>query len=106
MRQDLIYPYKIQVVQMLTAANKQWRHEFYWDFLQFVEHYSTTLDCLWFSDEAHFHLSECANKQNMSIWTSENPQRIMEISLHPAKCTMSCGISKQGLTGPIVMEGP
>jgi hypothetical protein len=29
---DLTYPYKIQVVQMFSAANKQWRCEFCLDF--------------------------------------------------------------------------
>jgi hypothetical protein len=29
----------------------------------------------------------------------------MEMSIHPAKCTMWCAISKQGLIGPIFVEG-
>jgi hypothetical protein len=29
----------------------------------------------------------------------------MEISLHPAKCTMWCAVSSQGLIGPIFVEG-
>jgi hypothetical protein len=29
----------------------------------------------------------------------------MEMSLHPAKCTMQCAISKQGLIGPIFVDG-
>jgi hypothetical protein len=60
----MLYSYKIQVVQMLTAANKQQRHDFCQDFLQFVQQYPTTLDCLRFCDEAHFHLDGFANKQN------------------------------------------
>jgi len=65
MRWDLTsYPYKIQVVQMLTAANKQQMREFCQDFLQFVQQYPTPLDWLWFSDEVHFHLDLILNKQN------------------------------------------
>jgi hypothetical protein len=67
--------------------------------------YSATLDCLQFSDEAHFHLDGFMNKQNMRFWASENPYRFMEISLHPAKCTVWCVISKQGLIGLIFVEG-
>jgi hypothetical protein len=100
----MLYPYKIQAVQMLTAASKQQRHEFYWGFLHFVQQYLTTLEWLWFSDEDHFHLG-FMNKQNTRFWASENPNRAMETSLHPAKCTMWCAISKQGLIGPICVEG-
>jgi len=101
----MLYPYKIQVVQMFTAANRQQRCEFCRDFLQFMLQYSATLDCLQFSDEAHFHLDGFMNKQNMRFWASENPYRFMEISLHPAKCTVWCVISKQGLIGLIFVEG-
>jgi len=37
---------------MRTAAYKQRRREFCRDFLQFVQLYPATLDCLRFSDEA------------------------------------------------------
>jgi hypothetical protein len=65
MKQDLtLYPYKIKVVLLFTAANI-WRHEFYQDLLQFMQLYSATLDCMWFNDKAHFHLSGFMNKQNI-----------------------------------------
>jgi hypothetical protein len=51
----MLYPFKMKVAQMLTAANKQWRCKFCWDFLQFVQQHPATLGCLWFSDEAYFH---------------------------------------------------
>jgi hypothetical protein len=70
---------------MLTAANKQEKHEFYWDFLQFVQQYPATLDCLWFSDKAHFHFDWFMNKQNTSFWTSEKPHKVMKTLLHPVK---------------------
>jgi hypothetical protein len=57
MQQDLtLYLYKNHV-QMVTASNMQQRCEFCQDFLQFKQQYPATLDGLWFSDEAHFHLS-------------------------------------------------
>jgi hypothetical protein len=43
--------------------------------------------------------------KNMRFWASENPHRVVEMSLHPAKCTVWCAISKQGLTGLIFVEG-
>jgi len=96
MRQDLmLYPYKILVAQLLTAANKQLRCKFCWNFLQFVQQYATTLDCLWFSNEAHFHLDEFMNKHNMKFLAFKNPHRVVDTSFHLAKCTMQCAISKQ-----------
>jgi hypothetical protein len=71
--------------------------------LQFAQQCPTTLDCLWFRDEAHLHLDGFVNKQNMKFWASENA--VVETSLHPAKCTVWCAISKQGETGPIFVEG-
>jgi hypothetical protein len=84
---------------MLTAAIKQQKHEFCQDLLQFAWQYLATSDCLWFSDEAHFHLKGVMTKQNMRFCASEKPDRVVKMSLHPAKCTMWCAISKQRLTG-------
>jgi len=57
MRRDLtLYPYKIEVAQMFTAANNQRRHEVCRDFLHFVQHYHATVDCPWFSNEAHVNI--------------------------------------------------
>jgi len=39
------------------------------------------------------------------FWASENSLRVIEMSLHPAKCTVWCAISKQGLTELIFAEG-
>jgi hypothetical protein len=62
MRRNLtLYPYEIQVVQMLTAAIKQRRSEFCRNFSQFVQLYPTTLDWPWFNDEARFHFDEFLN---------------------------------------------
>jgi hypothetical protein len=70
-----------------------------------VQLYPATLNCLWFCDEAHFHLDGFVNKQNTRFWVSENPHRVMEMSLHPAKYTVLCVVSKQGLFGLIFLEG-
>jgi hypothetical protein len=54
---------------------------------------------VWFIDEAYFHLDGFVNNQNRRCWASENPHRVMEMTLHPAKCTILCAISKQGIIG-------
>lgn len=94
---DLMYPDNIRLVHMFTAAKKQQRHEFCWNFLQFVQQQQqpATLHCLRFSNKVHFHFGGFMNKQNKRFWASKNPHRDVKISLQPTKCTMLCAISKQ-----------
>ena len=40
------------------------------------------------SDEAHFHLGACINKQNCRIWGLENPKMIIEKPLYPQSVTV------------------
>jgi hypothetical protein len=97
MRRDVtLYPCKIQVVQMLTAANKQRRRDFCRD--------STPHLTLSVCDEAHFFLDGFMNKHNTGLWASQNPHRLVETSLCLAKCTMWCAFSKQGTIGPNSVE--
>jgi hypothetical protein len=83
---------------MLTAANEQ-RCEFCQDFLYFEQQYPT-FDCFRLL-MMPIHLDRSMNKQNpLKI------HRVVETPFHPAKCTMWCAISKQGLTGLILVEHP
>ena len=52
------------------------------------------------SDEAHFHLTGCVNKQNCRIWGSENPKMIIEKPLYPQRVTVWCGFWAGGIIGP------
>jgi len=54
-----------------------------------VQQCPTILDCLWFSDEANFHLDWFVNRHNTRFWASKNAHRIVEISLHPEMCTIT-----------------
>jgi hypothetical protein len=45
------------------------------------------------------------SEQNMRFWASANPNRVMEMSLHPAKCTMWYAISEHGLIGLMLVVG-
>jgi hypothetical protein len=100
----MLDPYKIQVVQMLTASSKQWRHDFGQNFIQFMQQYPATLDCLRFSDEAHFYLV-CEQAEHEVFGRPLKIQTVMETSCHPAKCIMQCAVSKQGLIRLISLEG-
>jgi hypothetical protein len=68
-----------------------------YDDVSFVYQYPATLDCLWFSDEAHFHHERFMNKQNMRFQALENPHRVTEMSLHPIKCTNGMQSASTGL---------
>ncbi|GFT29700.1 uncharacterized protein LOC103524116 [Trichonephila clavipes] len=50
-----------------------------------------------FSDEAHFWLNGCVNKQNCRIWSEANPQVCVETPLHPEKLTVWCALWAGGI---------
>ncbi|GFV55337.1 hypothetical protein TNCV_2268881 [Trichonephila clavipes] len=50
-----------------------------------------------FSDEAHFWLNGCANKQNCRIWSEANPQVYVNTPLHPEKLTGWCALWAGGI---------
>ncbi|GFU23810.1 putative transposase [Trichonephila clavipes] len=52
------------------------------------------------SDEAHFWLTGCVNKQNCRIWSEANPQVYVETPLHPEKLTIWCALWASGIIGP------
>jgi hypothetical protein len=56
------------------------------------------------SDEAHFHLSGCVNKQNFWYWATDNPRQLHERSLHSECVTVWCGIVGFGIIGPYFFE--
>ncbi|GFU97291.1 hypothetical protein TNCV_4162551 [Trichonephila clavipes] len=49
------------------------------------------------SDEAHFWLNGCVNKQNCRIWSEANPQVYVETPLHPEKLTVWCALWAGGM---------
>ncbi|GFX08361.1 transposable element Tcb1 transposase [Trichonephila clavipes] len=53
-----------------------------------------------FSDEAHFWLNGCVNKQNCHIWSEANPQVYVETPLHSEKLTVWCSLWAGGIIDP------
>jgi len=41
-----------------------------------------------FSDETYFHVKGYVNKQNCRIWSTENPNVIIEKPMHPPRVTV------------------
>ncbi|GFX97805.1 putative DD41D transposase [Trichonephila clavipes] len=50
-----------------------------------------------FSDEAHFWLNGCVNKQNCRIWSAANPQGYVKTPLYPEKLTIWCALWAGGI---------
>ena len=57
-----------------------------------------------FSDEAHFDVGGYVNKQNCSVWGTENPHVYIEKPTHPKQVTVWCGFWSRGIIGPFFFE--
>jgi len=57
-----------------------------------------------FSDEAHFHLSGTANKQNFQYWSEGNPWELHQRAAHDPKVAVWCAIFNFGVLGPYFFE--
>lgn len=93
------HPYKLAVVQELNPR----------DFVA-RENASEALiglpndTIVFFSDEAHFHLSGYVNKQNMRYWSRDNPRELHQRPLHSERVTVWCALSQVGIIGPWFFE--
>jgi transposase-like protein len=95
-----LHPYKMISVQQLTERDYVTRQTS-------CEQLVDTLpnDALvFFSDEAHFNLSGCVNKQNMRYWSETNPRELHESPLHSDRVTVWCAISRVGIIGPYFFQ--
>jgi hypothetical protein len=91
------HPYKLAVVQEFTERDFAARQHACEAFLETLPD-----DALvFFSDEAHFYLSGCVNKQN---WSDNYPRELNEKPLHCEGVTVWCALSRVGIIGPYFFE--
>lgn len=103
--QDLqLFPYKIQILQLQTDANKAERLAFGQTISQRIEDHPDFLDVIFFSDEANFHLSGHVNKQNMRFWANAQPHEHQYRPLSVEKVTVWCALGRNGIIGPYWFE--
>ncbi|PNF36602.1 hypothetical protein B7P43_G13844, partial [Cryptotermes secundus] len=94
------HPYKMIVVQELSPR----------DFQNQITACEMLLETLppnalvFFSDEAHFHLSGYVSKQNMCYWNGNNPRELHERPLQSGKVTVWCALSRVGVIGLYFFE--
>ena len=84
------------VVQQLSAPDYLTRRTSCEDILATIPRHAN----VFFSDEAHFHLSGCVNKQNICYWSETNLREVHERPLHLDRVTVWCAISRVGIIGP------
>jgi hypothetical protein len=105
LKKDLdLRPYKIMAVQELLPRDFGIRVEYCQWFLNHLNN-NNTLDLTFFTDETWFHLSGYINKQNMRIWSAENPHEFVETPLHPKKIGIWLAVSRRRIFGPVFYEG-
>ena len=97
-------PYKLLVVQAITAADKRKRKQFFVDMQEKLEEDEFN-ERLVFSDEAIFHTNGKVNRHNVRIWSEENPRATIEHERDSPKVNVFCAISKNHVHGPFFSEG-
>ena len=101
LRQNLnFHPYKMVVTQELSERDINARQNACELLRENLPHDSL----VFFSDEAHFHISGCVNKQNMRFWNDANPHELHQKPLHCERVTVWCAISRAAIIGPYFFE--
>ena len=91
-------PYKVQFIQGLKPIDHTMCFRFpKWACDQLTEDADFSTQKIMFSDEAHFALGVCVNKQNCRIWGTENPLAHIEKPTHPKRVTVFCGLWVQSV---------
>ncbi|GBM72345.1 hypothetical protein AVEN_210311-1 [Araneus ventricosus] len=69
-----------------------------------IENEGFDVGCIWFTEEAHFHLNGFVNKENLRFLGSENPHLCEEKPLHSPKVTAWVAVYSRGIIGPFFMR--
>ena len=86
-------PYKLQVIQAITAADKQKCKQLCVDMQEKLEEDQFN-KCLVFSDEATFHTNGQVNRHNVRNWGKKNPHATIEHERNSPKVNVFCVIFK------------
>jgi hypothetical protein len=68
-----------------------------------VKNNGDVVNTLVMSDEAHFLVCGCVNKESCHDWTPNNPHEIHR-PLHSTKVTLWCAVYSHGIIGPYFYE--
>jgi hypothetical protein len=90
--------YKTAIAQKLKGSDCENRTKLCRDLLNV-----RVTDVVFFSDEAHFHLSGTVNKQNFRYWSESNPREFHRAG-YDLKVTVWCAVFNFGVLGPYFFE--
>ncbi|GBO34110.1 hypothetical protein AVEN_196118-1, partial [Araneus ventricosus] len=99
-----MFPFKIQTHQAIPVRAVQQRVYFANQMLTMIDSEGFDVGCIWFTDEAHFHLNGFVNKQNWRFWGSENPYWCEAKPLYSPKVTVWAAVCSRGIIGPFFIR--
>ncbi|GBN00934.1 hypothetical protein AVEN_150868-1 [Araneus ventricosus] len=99
-----MFPYKIQSHQAIPIKAVRQRFDFMNEIFTMIDNEGFDVGCIWFTDEAHFHLNGFVNKQNWRFWGSENPHLYEEKPLHSPKVTAWVAVCSRAIIGPFCIR--
>ncbi|GBM45123.1 hypothetical protein AVEN_251847-1 [Araneus ventricosus] len=99
-----MFPFKIQTHQAIPVRAVQQRVDFANEMLTMIDSEGFDVGCIWFTDEAHFHLNGIVNKQNWRFLGSENPYWCEAKPLYSPKVTVWAAVCSRGIIGPFFIR--
>ncbi|GBM50518.1 hypothetical protein AVEN_160740-1 [Araneus ventricosus] len=99
-----MFPYKIRSYQAIPIKAVRQGFDFANEILTMIDNEGFDVGCIWFTDEAHFHLNGFVNRQNWRFWGSENPHLCEERPLHSPKVTAWVAVCSRGNIGTFFMQ--
>ena len=90
-----MFPYKIQSHQAIPVSAVRQQLDFLNRILNMIYNDGFGVDCIWFTDEAHFHLNRFVNKQNYRFWCSINSFYVWRYHLFIRNLQFGCGIQQR-----------
>lgn len=104
LKKDLhMYPYHMLAVQQLHETDYPQRVTYCRWFLNALN--EDFLDRIFFTDEMWCYLEGYINSQNMRMWSTEKPNFMREVPLHPQKVGVWAALSRRRIVGPYFFEG-
>jgi hypothetical protein len=63
------------------------------------------LNIMLVTNEAHFHLDDHINRQNLQLWASEIPRLTIANPIHPERAAVWCALSGTRIFSPMFIDG-
>lgn len=106
LKEQLLYPFHVQKVHSMTAADYPARLEYSQWFLRQQQADNTFVSNVLFTDESGFTRDGVMNSRNMHLWDDENPHGTIQTrNQHRFMVNVWAGIVGNHLIGPYFIDG-